>query len=795
MDPRGPFDRTLWVLVPLWIVCFGLSLHSVITQVGYPTLILTRAQASGGAPELVGLAAGSGAEEAGLRVGDRIRAAGGESLLGRGHTALYPIFYEASRAEGEVPVVFERGGEVGRAVVPVRSYRIYWPRLPASFVFALAALLLTLQAPRSRLVRAFAQTFLVAACFLACTFGGSQSVTLFSFVVHVFSVGFAIPLALRAALLFPDGARPPNALGDFARYGPWLFLALIPFESSRFYEFPFGRSLGNLGMTLGDLLFFALLVGIASHTYRMADALSRRQIKWVLLGVYLAVALPAAATALAAFDVGVFSLLVVSMSTLALIPISVVIAIARYNLLDIDRLINSTASYTLIGLVGAGTLLALGPAVAERFSATLGIESANAQLALSLALAIAVIPAHRWLAPRVESVFYPARPALEKSLEGLAERLGASKGPAALAETVGAGLDELFHPESCSVYVRDGESFAPIWVRGHVVPPAFPASSPLVSVLEERGVPLSAEGLRRRGGESSLSPFDRAALETLGVPVILPVRPAGALAAVICLGSKRSGDIYTSSELDLLGRLAERVSAGFARFGPEQLTEEARSMQTALRRYVPGALVDELVHGRELVEGRREVTVSFVDIRGYSRFSEERSADEIFSTVNRYTKLVSEVVRANGGSVVEFNGDGMMAVFGAPRELESKERAAVLAGREIVRAVAALPVEGAESGASLEVGVGIATGEAFVGNIQAADRAIWSAVGNTTNLAARLQEMTRKLDAAIVTDAATWQAAGEAGEGFVAHEALAIRGRSGRQDLYALPPEAGRSKA
>ncbi|MBW2448743.1 MAG: adenylate/guanylate cyclase domain-containing protein, partial [Deltaproteobacteria bacterium] len=131
----------------------------------------------------------------------------------------------------------------------------------------------------------------------------------------------------------------------------------------------------------------------------------------------------------------------------------------------------------------------------------------------------------------------------------------------------------------------------------------------------------------------------------------------------------------------------------------------------------------------------------------------------------------------------EFNGDGMMAVFGAPRELAHKERAAVEAGREIVEAVGSLPVEGGET---LSVGVGIATGEAFVGNIQAVDRMIWSAIGNTTNLAARLQSLTRELGASVVIDADTWERAQSAAADFDKRPDVPIRGRRETQDVYVL---------
>ncbi len=236
------------------------------------------------------------------------------------------------------------------------------------------------------------------------------------------------------------------------------------------------------------------------------------------------------------------------------------------------------------------------------------------------------------------------------------------------------------------------------------------------------------------------------------------------------------------------------MSNELLRFDQVEVIRQGREMQESLRRYVPGAVAEQLASGAELSAGEREVSVLFVDIRGYTGFSAGRRAEEIFSTVNRYTGAVSQIVQRHAGSVVEFNGDGMMAVFGAPRELAHKERAAVEAGREIVEVVAALPVEDAGGGPTkLSVGVGIATGEAFVGNIQAVDRMIWSAIGNTTNLAARLQQLTRELDSTIVIDEQTWRASGERGPDWVPRAATAIRGRSAAVDVYAMPTSQGGS--
>ena len=94
---------------------------------------------------------------------------------------------------------------------------------------------------------------------------------------------------------------------------------------------------------------------------------------------------------------------------------------------------------------------------------------------------------------------------------------------------------------------------------------------------------------------------------------------------------------------------------------------------------------------------------------------------------------------------------------------------------------------------TLAIGVGIATGTAFVGNIRAADRLIWSAVGNTINLASRLQSLTRDLGALIAIDTLTRTRAGYVCADFEHHAEVSIRGRSDRCNVWALPMPAATS--
>jgi adenylate cyclase len=239
--------------------------------------------------------------------------------------------------------------------------------------------------------------------------------------------------------------------------------------------------------------------------------------------------------------------------------------------------------------------------------------------------------------------------------------------------------------------------------------------------------------------------------------------------------------------LALLTAVGDKIAGELLRFDEAEILQQERAMFEAVRRYVPAPVAERVAGGDDLAAARREVSVLFVDIRGYTSYSEGREAEEIFSTINRYTETVSAVVRRHGGTVVEFTGDGVMAIFGAPTTLVEKERAATTAARDIVDAVACLAVGPGHATPQLSVGVGIATGDAVVGTIRSADHLIWTAIGNTPNLAARLQSLTRQLEAAIVIDRATWIAAGAVASDFQHRADVPIRGWKTGVDAYFMP--------
>ncbi|MEE8476145.1 MAG: adenylate/guanylate cyclase domain-containing protein [Myxococcota bacterium] len=786
MSRLAPLDKILVpILVALWVVVFGLGVRTLV--MGGPSFFILELSVgdTGSYPVLTGDFFGPWApyEQADLRPGDRLIRVGDADLRAVGTVGFLARTLDEAEWDLSVPLLLERDGERLETTLVLPPGTFQHSPMAASLTLVASALFLLLRGRPTPTVRAwfyFAVTWALAPFFS----GGAWEFYFYVGVIVVLnSVLFG--LVFRFAFLFPDDRAPE---GRWHRIWPWV-LSLAQGLASAVLFFLGGP------LSIVMRVFFAImcfnsiaLLAVVTGKYRGADSVARRQMKWVLFGTYCVVLLVGGTGAATAFDARLFPLFLASFWAVPLIPLALVISVVRFNLFDIDRLLSAAASYNvLLVILGAGALVGV-PRLAEAASGVVGVDPGTGQVLLSLALAALVVPAHRRLRPQIDRVFFKERYALDRGIAELLPTLSACTNTRELTERAGAGLHAVLRPEACVVYARVGESYVPVFVEGRAVPPAFAAGSSLIVALREHRGPLSLDDAGRRPDEAPLGPFDRAALETLRAEVVVPVRQGDALAAFLCLGPKRSGDVYTSTDRSLLAAVAEKVSTELRRFDQQEVTREAQAMQESLRRYVPGAVAEQLSSGAELVSGTLEVSVLFVDLRGYTGFAESRRAEEIFATVNRYTETVSQIVQKLGGSVVEFNGDGMMAVFGTPGELPHKERAAVEAGYEIVDAVGALPVDdGRSREEKLSVGVGIATGEAFVGNIRAVDRMIWSVIGNTTNLAARLQSLTRELDAALVIDRATWERAQPTAAGFEKRPDQPIRGRRETQDVYVLP--------
>jgi adenylate cyclase len=198
--------------------------------------------------------------------------------------------------------------------------------------------------------------------------------------------------------------------------------------------------------------------------------------------------------------------------------------------------------------------------------------------------------------------------------------------------------------------------------------------------------------------------------------------------------------VVQDDDLGVLAASFNRMQAGLA---------ERQRLQAAFGTYVDPALAARLLEqGDDVFTGeRRQVTVMFVDIRDFTPFAEANTAEDTVARLNALFEIVVPAVVDAGGHVNKFLGDGALTVFGAPDDLVDHADAAVTAALLIHRLVAE------QFGGELRIGIGINTGPVIAGTIGAGGKLEFTLIGDTVNVGARVEQLTKTTgDAILLTD-------------------------------------------
>ncbi|MGB2852373.1 MAG: adenylate/guanylate cyclase domain-containing protein [Solirubrobacterales bacterium] len=272
--------------------------------------------------------------------------------------------------------------------------------------------------------------------------------------------------------------------------------------------------------------------------------------------------------------------------------------------------------------------------------------------------------------------------------------------------------------------------------------------------------PLPAAGIGLLAGAAYLLVAQLAFNGGLIAPILDPL-----LALVLAI----VGTLFVHYTLAAFER--QRVRDTFARFVPPE---------------VVGAVLARTDKDLHLRSSRREATVLFADLRSFTSFAESWPSDRVVEVLNRYLGEMTDAIMDHGGTLVSFMGDGIMAVFGAPLDQSDHADRALAAAREMAGPrLSAFNewIARTEGGDGFEIGIGLNSGEVMAGQVGSRRRVEYTAIGDTTNIAARLEAMTKETphhmfisgaSRALLTDAS----------GLVFVERLEVRGRSRPIDVW-----------
>lgn len=212
-----------------------------------------------------------------------------------------------------------------------------------------------------------------------------------------------------------------------------------------------------------------------------------------------------------------------------------------------------------------------------------------------------------------------------------------------------------------------------------------------------------------------------------------------------------------------------------------------------LSRYLPPSMVDELAHRMEPMGGVRsqEVAVLFADIVGFTRYAESHTPDDVIALLRDFHAALEEVVFSHGGTLDKYMGDGLMASFGTPTASPHDAANAIAAAFAMQESIGRLNADRAGKGlAPIRLSTGVHYGPVIMGDIGNARRMEFAMLGDTVNVASRLEAATRSLGCSTIVSQPAVEAIGDVAlrESFrrrmTFHQGLPLKGRNEAADVW-----------
>ncbi len=720
-----------------------------------------------------------------------------------------------------------------------------------------------------RASRAFV-TFTAAVSVLTTTFL-DMNTTHHAVILWALSIPVGAGALAHLALVFPQ-QMPFVERFPATRYVPWFFVTALAIPTLRELIQP-TASLAYVDTWLAGYAFIlvSILLFIGTLFARIANSQSpivRQQSRVIVFGSLIAF-LPVLVLYLIPivfgpdipeFQGAFFFPMLVSL------PLSVMYAIVRYRLLDVDRILSRALTYLLTMGVALGTFYGLIALVSYIIEQSIRADNPLAIGLFIVILAVGLIPVRDLIQRAIDRFFYRAPADYRRALTSLSRSLVVTPDLAQILRLLEEQLHQALAPERFVIYLYNDEygQYFPHATRENSAP-AYPADEPLVRHIQKADAPFwLSPGL-------SL-PEDLRGYERFGGSTFVPLHYEGRLIGFFVLGPRLSGELYNSDDLDFLAAVAAqstlalenaRLFANLRRTLDQTLEMKSlmddifssittgvittdlahqvtlfnhaaeqilgvpmdqvvgRSMEQAfpslysdflyltdtaaqqgapvyiaeITRLIPargelalrvscaplldayraakGATIffEDLTERRHLeaeqerirqtfgrvvaprirdrlladprnlrLDGSKEtITVLFADLSGFTSYSEKQKPETVFKVLNGYLSLAADAVLEEEGTLDKFMGDAVLAIWNSPDPQEDHALRAVRAADAILRRTLAWHRNFPDAAHHLNFCIGIATGPAIIGNVGTSELFNYTAIGDTVNLAQRLQ--------------------------------------------------------
>src|SRR3972149_3672993 len=336
-----------------------------------------------------------------------------------------------------------------------------------------------------------------------------------------------------------------------------------------------------------------------------------------------------------------------------------------------------------------------------------------------------------------------------KTLYDLSQEIGFLRGPSEIIKNLLMMIIGTFGASSGFILLADvGRGKIEAFTQRSMVKNSIDAFSQMVEsgYFKELNKISGIQILEERDeiqGEERQKIFDL--LFSYNIKAWIPFNINENLRGGIGLGDKLSGDSYTTDDQELLSTMAHQGVVAITNSMLVEQMKKDESVRANLARYLSPQIVEQIIKKNMQVNlggDRKVVTVLFSDIRNFIRISETLPPDQLTRLLNEYFTEMARIIFENQGSLDKYIGDAIVAVFGSLIELENPAQSAVRAAIQMMERMPVLNERWVRHyELKMDIGIGINTGEVFLGNVGSPERMEFTVIGDTVNVASRLSDL------------------------------------------------------
>lgn len=442
---------------------------------------------------------------------------------------------------------------------------------------------------------------------------------------------------------------------------------------------------------------------------------------------------------------------------LVIFPASIGYSIVKHNLFDVDVYIKRAVGYSIMIVLVSVSEVSLDLLSKKVLSQILG-EYAEKAFPFLFALLVVLLfnPVYHKVREFVDKCFFRKKFDYKKTVlavsDALTSVLNLDEIIKKIINTVRkemfidtAGVVLVDPQQKCCRTVFVGDK--PGNIEDCIKDVCIPCDDPLLTLVAKEKKLITKYDIEEDPHYIDLKESCGQRFEEMGASMVMPLVYQNEVKGAIALGYKKSGHFYTREDIDLLETLTNHgaIAIENARLA-EQMKEEI-TVRTDLARYISPQVVEQIIKKDRQVNfgvDKKVVTVLISDIRNFTKITENYPPDQLVQILNEYFTEMAKIIFENQGSLDKYIGDAIVAVFGSLIPLENSAEFAVRAAAQMMKRMTALNERWAgQYGLVMNIGIGINTGEVFLGNVGSPERMEFTVIGDTVNVTSRLSDLAR----------------------------------------------------